>query len=246
MSSRERGKNLSSEEEDLINRNKKKIKDGDDDFSGLSSGPISYADLEVIDGGNIERPCITDSFKNAILRQDQDGTHILTIEDSPANKSSSDMVMTDQFQATNMPHQDPSMTDSTFVKDPEGDEACLVVTIPKSERDRMARPLGNTLIIKLLGINIGFNFLEKKLKELWAPKGDIEIIDLPCDYFFVKFTHENDYNFSLCGGPWIILDHYLTVRKWFSTFDPETDKINFISAWIRFPNYPLISLISSS
>lgn len=238
MSTRDQGKNLSSEEEDLINRNRKKMKDGDDNFTIHTSGLISYADLEILDDGNSERPNIPDSFKNAVLRQDQDGSHVLTIEESPINKAPSDMDMTDQVQEINQPQQGSSAMDSSFEKDPDGDEACLVVKIPKIERERMARPLDNTLIIKLLGINIGFNFLEKKIKELWAPKGEIEIIDLPCDYFFVKFTHVDDYNFALYGGPWIILDHYLTVRKWFSKFDPETDKITSISAWIRFPKLP--------
>jgi len=96
----------------------------------------------------------------------QDGSHVLTIEESPINKAPSDMDMTDQVQEINQLQQGSPAIDSSFEKDPDGDEACLVVKIPKIERDCMARPLDNTLIIKLLGISIGFNFLEKRIKEL--------------------------------------------------------------------------------
>lgn len=77
------------------------------------------------------------------------------------------------------------------------------------------------------------------LKDLWAPKGSIEITDLPFDYYLVNFNCEEDYNFALCEGPWIILDHYLTIRKWFIAFNPSTDKISTLSAWVRFPQFPI-------
>lgn len=50
---------------------------------------------------------------------------------------------------------------------------------------------------------------------------------------------EEDYDFALYGGPWIILDHYLTVKKWFTEFNPATDAITTVATWVRFSEMPI-------
>lgn len=126
----------------------------------------------------------------------------------------------------------------SFVQGHEGEDSCILVSISKPERERMGIPLQRTLIIKLLGKTVGFNFLVKKVTELWTCKGTFEIVDLPNDYYLVKFNNEDDFNFVLSEGPWIILDHYLTVRKWFSAFNPESNCIKSVAVWLRFPHLP--------
>lgn len=64
-------------------------------------------------------------------------------------------------------------------------------------------------------------------------------MDLVNDYYLVNFTNEEDYNFVLFEGPWIILDHYLIVRKWFTGFNPSKDIITKVSTWVRFPGLPI-------
>ena len=91
------------------------------------------------------------------------------------------------------------------------------------------------LIIKLLGRRIGFKALESKLYQLWARDGIFEIIDLTHDYYMVKFSSYEDYEFAITGGPWLIYDHYLTVRPWSLDFDPEDDEIQSLAVWVRLP-----------
>lgn len=126
----------------------------------------------------------------------------------------------------------------TYEDDLEAKNSGLLVTISKKERDRMGIPLKRTLIVKLLGKSVGFNFLEKRLNQWWARKGVITIVDLDNEYYLVKFSTDDDFNFALFEGPWLIFDHYLSLRPWFTKFDPSTDVIRSIAAWVRFPKLP--------
>ena len=49
-------------------------------------------------------------------------------------------------------------------------------------------------------------------------------------FFLIKFRKEEDYEFVLSRGPWLIMDHYLAIQPWKEDFDPEGEKINSIAA----------------
>ena len=51
----------------------------------------------------------------------------------------------------------------------------------------------------------------------------------------VKFSNCVDYEFALTGGPWLMYDHYLTIRKWDPDFDPEKTEIEKVVVWVRLP-----------
>lgn len=61
---------------------------------------------------------------------------------------------------------------------------------------------------------VGYKVLSKKLFQIWAPKGFLDIVDLGYDYFQIKFDLEEIRSRVLSEGPWIIQGHYLTVRPW--------------------------------
>lgn len=48
-------------------------------------------------------------------------------------------------------------------------------------------PWQHSLIIKVLGISIGYRALQTRVEQLWKRKGTMTIIDLSNDYFLVKF-----------------------------------------------------------
>ncbi|MBA0867958.1 hypothetical protein Goshw_006608 [Gossypium schwendimanii] len=45
----------------------------------------------------------------------------------------------------------------------------------------------NTVILKLLGRNIGFSVLQNKLYNLWRPSAALHMMDIENGYFLVKF-----------------------------------------------------------
>lgn len=41
---------------------------------------------------------------------------------------------------------------------------------------------------------------------MWARRGDLSIVDLGQEYYLVTFGSEEDHDFALMEGPWLIYD----------------------------------------
>ncbi|KAI9117469.1 hypothetical protein K1719_011635 [Acacia pycnantha] len=100
------------------------------------------------------------------------------------------------------------------------------------------KPFGRTLVVKLLGRQPSYGFMVKKLRQIWARKGNIDIFDLANDFYLVNFQHADDYMEALTGGPWVINDAYLNVARWRPEFNPKSAQIESVVAWVRFPDLP--------
>lgn len=75
--------------------------------------------------------------------------------------------------------------------------------------------------------------------KMWRPNGEIYFIDLGHDYFILKLTDGEDYKRALTGGPWMIANHYLTLRKWHPDFRPSLATVTQTAVWIRLPELPI-------
>lgn len=60
------------------------------------------------------------------------------------------------------------------------------------------------LYVKVLGRKVSVEVLSKRLRELWKPEGAVYVLDLPRNFFMVRFATEGDYLAALTGGPWRI------------------------------------------
>ncbi|XP_061337015.1 uncharacterized protein LOC133284068, partial [Gastrolobium bilobum] len=58
-------------------------------------------------------------------------------------------------------------------------------------------------------------------------------------FYVVQFSNKDDLLFALNGGPWIILGHYLSLRRWEPAFRPNAASVMKIAAWVRLPGIPL-------
>lgn len=97
------------------------------------------------------------------------------------------------------------------------------------------------VIIKLMGkpnSNNAIKFMADSLRRKWNLQGPWQIIDLPNDYFVVKFHLHEDLNIALCGGPWIIAGQTLVVQQWKSDFNPSLDEITTMAVWVRIVGLP--------
>ncbi|KAG6764948.1 hypothetical protein POTOM_028962 [Populus tomentosa] len=61
----------------------------------------------------------------------------------------------------------------------------------------------------------------KRLHVLWRIQGGLSLVDLGNEFFLEKFSNAEDRDFALFEGPWMVADHYLTVRRWHPNFDPD-------------------------
>lgn len=141
----------------------------------------------------------------------------LAMEDGEgmAKKSFRDTVTgigTSSLQGSFFDH-DVSSSDDESGDEEETEIECPVIRLSKEEKIYLRSPWRQTLIVKLWGRSIGYNYLLRRIKALWHPKSYFELVALDNDYFIVKFSSIEDYNFAKFEGPWIILDHYLVVKE---------------------------------
>lgn len=57
---------------------------------------------------------------------------------------------------------------------------------------------------------------------MWKLKGQVLMTDVGNHFYVVRFNKKEDYEHVLYGGPWMMADHYLTVRRWTPAFNPFT------------------------
>ena len=84
----------------------------------------------------------------------------------------------------------------------------------RQEENRAAwKPRRCTLILKMLGKNVGFKVLDQKMKKVWMLEKGCEITELERGFFLVRFKSKRGYHKVLDEGPWTIQGHYVTVSK---------------------------------
>ncbi|KAI9126830.1 hypothetical protein K1719_002426 [Acacia pycnantha] len=113
---------------------------------------------------------------------------------------------------------------------------CPRFCFEEKEKERLMKPFGRTLVVKLLGRQPSYGFMVNKLRQIRERKGSIDIFDLQNDFYLVSFQHSDDYMEALTGGPWVINDAYLNVSRWRLDFNPKNEQITSMVAWVRFPD----------
>ncbi|KAJ1394639.1 Zinc finger, CCHC-type [Sesbania bispinosa] len=121
----------------------------------------------------------------------------------------------------------------------KSDPLCPVIHVTKLEIRDACQPWKRAILVKLLGKRLRMRFLRQRLLKMWLPEGSLKMIDLENDYFFIRFSNLQDVSRVFEGGPWMILDHYLTVRKWHPKFFPAQDDFKRVAVWIRIPGLPI-------
>ncbi|KAF7838834.1 hypothetical protein G2W53_007316 [Senna tora] len=201
---------LSLEEEDQLARNTKKIKNGGEDFSGPSRIRTSYADL-------VEGPSVEEEDERGT---EGDGGRRRSYKESLMGRNDDSSSDSEEMSVSEEESDDEEIEAERFVApDPSSEEeedGFIFEDDPKGDESCTV-----------------------KLYQLWAEKGILTIIDLSHDFFLVKFSSVEDYNRALMEGPWVIFDHYLSIRSWSPGFDPSMETIDKIAAWVRFLGIPL-------
>ncbi|XP_023634261.1 uncharacterized protein LOC17880066 [Capsella rubella] len=68
----------------------------------------------------------------------------------------------------------------------------------------------------------------------------MHVLDMPRQFFMVRFEIEKEYLEALIGGPWRAFGSYMMVRAWSLDFDPLWHEIMTTPAWIRVSNILVI------
>ncbi|CAN0892044.1 hypothetical protein LINGRAPRIM_LOCUS124, partial [Linum grandiflorum] len=100
---------------------------------------------------------------------------------------------------------------------------------------RLCAPLGNSLVVRLVGKTVGIQYMYNRLKGMWKPEGRLMMVGLDNDMVLASFENPSDYDFALTSGPWMILNHYLVVHSWDPSFPASKNLPPKMVVWVHFP-----------
>ncbi|XP_028051868.1 uncharacterized protein LOC114256416 [Camellia sinensis] len=168
--------------------------------------------------------------ENLVLDSTKEGTsdHVLSTMGSPSPplnmKSRNDYLFDSKVEILSLDEEDDEQERQFKIHNSSSEHMGFPrVTLPKKLLEKIRKPWKNTLIIRLLGKTIG----------------GLNAIDLGSNYFLFKFFEKSDYTTVFTGGPWVIMDHYLTVRRWEPNFKPSEAFETITVIWVRFPELPI-------
>ncbi|XP_028053714.1 uncharacterized protein LOC114258058 [Camellia sinensis] len=218
----------STEEEDHLIRSTKKIKSSD------TSAP-SEMDTEVI--------------MATIIGEEDPRSQSLPSQASPPAKSFKEALSTarnydytfdSRVEVLSSDEEDDEQEGRTSIEHSTSDHIGIPkVSLPNKLLQKIRKPWASSLIIRLLGKSIGYKMLCTRVKNLWGLQEEFSAIDLGCNYFLFKFSNPEDFTKVHTGGPWVIMDHYLTVRLWEPNFKPSEALETTTAIWVRFPELPI-------
>lgn len=68
-----------------------------------------------------------------------------------------------------------------------------LITIGHEVLDAMKGLWKKCMFVKVLGLHVSILVLNRKLRELWKPRGAMHVMDLPCHFFMVRFEDEEEF-----------------------------------------------------
>lgn len=95
--------------------------------------------------------------------------------------------------------EDRDVSDDDLTED-EGQSPWFKMGMIRKEKIESRWPWKTSLIIKLISKKIGYQYLLKHFQIMWRLKSPISLIDLPNDFFIVRFTTKDDYSTTLIQG----------------------------------------------
>lgn len=96
----------------------------------------------------------------------------------------------------------------------DGEDGEPVITIGREVLDVMNGLWKQCMIAKVWGRTIPISILSRRLQEMWKPRGALYVLELPRQFFMVRFEVEEEYLAALTGGPWKAFGSYLMVQGW--------------------------------
>ncbi|KAK7846701.1 hypothetical protein CFP56_007510 [Quercus suber] len=113
------------------------------------------------------------------------------------------------------------------------------ITVTAEMKCKMARPWQTSVILKLMGKQLGYRALQSRLAGIWRPIGNMQFIDIAYGFYIMKFEALKDYHHALMRGPWFVGDQYLHVQAWEADFHSCTAKVTTTAVWIRLEQLPI-------
>ncbi|KAL7225873.1 hypothetical protein ACSBR1_021097 [Camellia fascicularis] len=223
----------SSEEKDHLIRSTKKIKGANvEDDDTMLDTPSVESQVEFAIAPTETPSPAEKSAQDPIPKSFKDALTARSSNERPFDENLDDLSTDDEFEDDGDEIDEVESLVTEVLGIPR-------ISSPKKLLAKIRRPWKDCLIIKLLGKRVGYRLLMAKIRKLWDLQGDFEAIDLDSGFFLIKFQMKEDCAYGYTRGPWIVLDHYLTVRKWQPDFKPAAAEEVKNALWVRFPQLPI-------
>nr|XP_043625572.1 uncharacterized protein LOC122596998 [Erigeron canadensis] len=113
------------------------------------------------------------------------------------------------------------------------------VVLPKESVRIIQDKFANTLYGYFLGDRIAYPVVEYFVKSMWAKFGLQKVMMNASGFFFFKFSDTKGMKEVLDGGPWLIRNIPIFLRKWSPTVQLKKEEIKEISVWVKIHNVPI-------
>ena len=80
------------------------------------------------------------------------------------------------------------------------------IRVTTEMKRKLARQWQTSIILKLMGRQLGYHALQTKLAGIWRPIGTMHLIDIGYGFFIMHFELLKDYHHALTDGPWFMGD----------------------------------------
>ncbi|KAF7843712.1 reverse transcriptase [Senna tora] len=129
----------------------------------------------------------------------------------------------------------PFLTPNTSITPPS------IPRIQLSDADNQAlhSPWSESLIVRLQGMIMDINNLQRRLQLIWKLKGLCSLLELGQGYFLLSFNLSEDRWKALLHGPCLTNGCLLSIRIWTPCFSPIGNLDAFSPVWIRLEGLPL-------
>ena len=73
--------------------------------------------------------------------------------------------------------------------------------MPTKLKPKLAGPWQTSIIIKLMGRQLGYRALQTRLVGIWRPTSKMTLIDIGYGFFIMRFDLSQDYHHAFMDGP---------------------------------------------
>lgn len=99
--------------------------------------------------------------------------------------------------------EDGDVSDDNLIEEVDG-ESCFRIGMTNEEMLEARRSWRNSVIIKLVGISMGYHCLWRRFQVMWRTQMEQLLIDLLNEFFIVKLGRHEEFIRALSEGPWMI------------------------------------------
>lgn len=100
-----------------------------------------------------------------------------------------------------------------------------MVVYPQEFADEIAVGWANTLAGYIIDFKPHFPTLENHFRNIWNPKGSLNVISRGGGCFVIKFS-EDDLKYTMEGGPWFVKGKPVLLKRWEPSEPLEKKKVN--------------------